>query len=378
MNTLGSRIKIFREKKGITKSELARRIDVSPAYITMLENEKKENPSLEKLDKIATALGISSSILLWDENKFIKDLLSYFQNAYHNNTNHFPKEHEIINILVNNSIISDEKAHIILNNYSNFSSEEIENLISFIEKLDMNVYNQFIENENVKKIRLLGEKISNLRKNNNLSLKELSIKCHLKEFYLKKLEKGFVTYPPEEFLSNIASALNVNADTLTNYESFDFEILFEAMNIGWDYFSGEKDVCIYLANYINVDYKIFEDFRSNKISNFPLNCKKGLLKFISEKSPNKFNKIYTDLIASDLYNLDYEIKDYALQLCTETSNVPEIKESESMDSFLLFLKHKEYPITNLNHETLKYLYEKVNEVLEFEFYKLENKSSNPE
>ena len=52
MNDLGIKIKNIREEKKITKSELARLIDVSPAYITMLENGKKQNPSRAILDKL--------------------------------------------------------------------------------------------------------------------------------------------------------------------------------------------------------------------------------------------------------------------------------------------------------------------------------------
>lgn len=373
---ISERIKYYRSNRKVTQKKLAD--DIGKSIESIKKYEKGSiNPPIDVLKKIAAALNTSLSVLLWDENKFIKDLLSYFQNAYQNNTNSFPKEYEIIDILINNSIITAEKAHIILNNYSNFSSEEIENLISFMKKLDINVYNQFTKNEDIKKIRLLGEKVSNLRKKNNLSLKELSTKCNLKEFYLKKLEKGFCAYPPEDFLNNIALALNVSVDALINNESFDFEILFEAINIGWDYFPGGKDVCIYLAEYINVDYKTFEDFQTNRIPNLPLDCIKNLLKFISEKSPNEFNKIYNNLIASNLYDLDPEIKDYGQQLYIKTAATPKINDNDidSLDRFLLFINQKGYPVANIDHETLKYLYGKVNELLEFEFYKLENKAN---
>ena len=41
MDTLKEKIKYYREKKNISKSELARQIGVSPAYITKLEMEIK-------------------------------------------------------------------------------------------------------------------------------------------------------------------------------------------------------------------------------------------------------------------------------------------------------------------------------------------------
>ncbi|MDK0620579.1 helix-turn-helix transcriptional regulator [Clostridium perfringens] len=53
---LNEKITFYREKKGISKSQLAREIGVSPAYITKLENGEKTNPSLELKVKIANAL----------------------------------------------------------------------------------------------------------------------------------------------------------------------------------------------------------------------------------------------------------------------------------------------------------------------------------
>lgn len=60
---LSEKIKSYRKKNKMTKSELARLINVSPSYITKLENGEKENPSLEVKIKIANALGCSISEL---------------------------------------------------------------------------------------------------------------------------------------------------------------------------------------------------------------------------------------------------------------------------------------------------------------------------
>ena len=53
---LNEKITFYREKRGISKSQLAREIGVSPAYITKLENGEKTNPSLELKVKIANVL----------------------------------------------------------------------------------------------------------------------------------------------------------------------------------------------------------------------------------------------------------------------------------------------------------------------------------
>lgn len=58
MKKMGDKIRFYREHNNIKKSELARMIGVSPAYITMLENGKKENPSDEIMFKLSNALGV--------------------------------------------------------------------------------------------------------------------------------------------------------------------------------------------------------------------------------------------------------------------------------------------------------------------------------
>lgn len=52
----------YRELKGLNKSQLAREIDVSPAYITMIENGTK-TPSDELLIRLAFTLGVEPTKL---------------------------------------------------------------------------------------------------------------------------------------------------------------------------------------------------------------------------------------------------------------------------------------------------------------------------
>lgn len=69
MNNLKEIIKSSRENKKMSKSELARNINVSPSYITMLENGEKTNPSLEILTKISSVLDIPLDKLLLKTEK---------------------------------------------------------------------------------------------------------------------------------------------------------------------------------------------------------------------------------------------------------------------------------------------------------------------
>jgi len=60
---LGENIKKLRLAKGLTQGDLCRKLEVDRAYMSNIESGKK-NPTLSTLEKIANALGISSSELL--------------------------------------------------------------------------------------------------------------------------------------------------------------------------------------------------------------------------------------------------------------------------------------------------------------------------
>lgn len=56
-------IKTIREKLGISAADLAKLSGVTAAYISQLENGKKDNPSSKTLEKIAKALNVKVSAL---------------------------------------------------------------------------------------------------------------------------------------------------------------------------------------------------------------------------------------------------------------------------------------------------------------------------
>jgi transcriptional regulator with XRE-family HTH domain len=61
---LATRITTLRENVGLTQRELARRAGLTNAYIVMLENGKRTNPSLDVLTRLAAALEIPLSTLV--------------------------------------------------------------------------------------------------------------------------------------------------------------------------------------------------------------------------------------------------------------------------------------------------------------------------
>lgn len=78
---IGSRIRLFRKRRGYTQEKLALTISTSTAYISNIENAIKK-PSLQKLQQIAEALGVTINDFISPDNengdpaKYIPDLLS--------------------------------------------------------------------------------------------------------------------------------------------------------------------------------------------------------------------------------------------------------------------------------------------------------------
>jgi len=59
---LSSKLKMMRNRQGLTQLELAKKIGVSESYICQIENGKMI--SIKKLDKLAKALGCEPKDLL--------------------------------------------------------------------------------------------------------------------------------------------------------------------------------------------------------------------------------------------------------------------------------------------------------------------------
>jgi transcriptional regulator with XRE-family HTH domain len=60
---LGQNLKRIRTKKKLSQGDIARALDVHRAYISGIENGKR-NPTLATIQKIADALGVSADELL--------------------------------------------------------------------------------------------------------------------------------------------------------------------------------------------------------------------------------------------------------------------------------------------------------------------------
>ena len=61
--SVGTAIRLVRTARQMSQKELARRVDCSAGYLSMIENDKK-NPSLKTLEQIAVGLDVPVSFLL--------------------------------------------------------------------------------------------------------------------------------------------------------------------------------------------------------------------------------------------------------------------------------------------------------------------------
>ncbi len=67
---IGDKIRKLREEKGITQTELARLSKLTSVAICNIENGKRPVPSSGTLQKLASALHVTTDYLLSDEEEF--------------------------------------------------------------------------------------------------------------------------------------------------------------------------------------------------------------------------------------------------------------------------------------------------------------------
>lgn len=73
MIQLGKTIRKMRIDRGISQQDLARDADVTPSFLSLLENDHRR-PSLIVLRRIAAALNVPEEVVVWDSVELPKDL----------------------------------------------------------------------------------------------------------------------------------------------------------------------------------------------------------------------------------------------------------------------------------------------------------------
>lgn len=69
---LGNNIKRIRKEKGLGIKDIADVVGISEAYVSQLENNKRDNPSVDILKSIAKSLGVELGDLLDGPNEPFK------------------------------------------------------------------------------------------------------------------------------------------------------------------------------------------------------------------------------------------------------------------------------------------------------------------
>ncbi|WP_158734942.1 helix-turn-helix domain-containing protein [Alteribacillus sp. YIM 98480] len=63
---IGKKIRLYRRTKRMSLTELSRKADVSKSYLSYIERDVKQNPSIEVLKKIAAVMDITVEELIED------------------------------------------------------------------------------------------------------------------------------------------------------------------------------------------------------------------------------------------------------------------------------------------------------------------------
>lgn len=133
--TVGERIKKIRLEKGMTQKEVAEKCGINDANIRKYESGR-QNPKLDTIEKIATALEVSPSELL-DWNREIDDLDKEVLKIYPN----FNPKYGYISDMVNGEYPNDVKYNNIrkdtitkYDSLNNLGQEEANNYITYLSE----------------------------------------------------------------------------------------------------------------------------------------------------------------------------------------------------------------------------------------------------
>jgi len=146
---IGDNIKRIRELKDLGVNELARIANMNASYISALERNKKNNPSMDVLEKLATALQVSVlDILKTPENSYSIELLTVIQNAYSEKDNYSTRNEILLDFLSSELNIESDELFDVYNNKSTDLSHETQSiLLNHLKTLNPNMYTDFTQQD---------------------------------------------------------------------------------------------------------------------------------------------------------------------------------------------------------------------------------------
>jgi XRE family transcriptional regulator of biofilm formation len=77
---IGKNIQEIRKKKGLTLSELAERASISKSYLSNIERDINQNPSIHIIKKLATVLDVDLNALLKTDNN--EEITQYIESEW--------------------------------------------------------------------------------------------------------------------------------------------------------------------------------------------------------------------------------------------------------------------------------------------------------
>lgn len=117
--SIGNRIRVEREKKGLTRAQLAASAGISPAMVSQLESNQAE-PSLDTLESISQALGVSICYFLLEQED-VENLLASL-NA------------EVLNLL------GDPRVQAVLRAVRDLDAGELKYILNYIQFFKRNLH----------------------------------------------------------------------------------------------------------------------------------------------------------------------------------------------------------------------------------------------
>lgn len=191
--SLGAKIRDFRKERGITLTQLANKLEISPSFLSAVERDIKR-PSLIMLKKISSLLNISLSYLMADtgENTVTGEKLKTIRKG----------RGLSVDDLAELSELSVEDIRNIEKNVIKPSLEQLEKLSTAL-----NVTIRYFVERNVHGPNL-GEKIRALREKMELSQSHLASSANISPALVSQIENN-VTVPSLETLDRISECLDV-------------------------------------------------------------------------------------------------------------------------------------------------------------------------
>ncbi|MQL52711.1 helix-turn-helix domain-containing protein [Desulfofundulus thermobenzoicus] len=210
--SLGQKIRDFRRERGITLTELARQLNISPSYLSAVEREIRK-PSIPMLNKISEALNVSVSYLVGDNDDALTgDKLRFIR--------------ESRGLSIDDLAEISELPVSLLEKFENGqASPDLEDLKKLSAALNISL-RYFLEQTD--RSHSLGYRLRRLRQKQGLTVAALADKAGVSPGLLSQIENGQTT-PLLDTLESIARALHTSVSYFLTKQD-DVEDLLATMN----------------------------------------------------------------------------------------------------------------------------------------------------